>query len=276
MICKVKELLENPIFLKDFKIRKRKEDRKKIRIPGYMGYLAVLTLPLVVIGTIFIVSSGTATHDWWRQFSQITMAITIFLQLFYFIFKSISNSFSLFSSEKELRTYGGLISSMLSPADILHGKFMVAFYPLFLEITGFFPLFMGIGLLFKLSIGKIFAIYIINVIVIFFFTLLGLYCSMTSNSSSKSHSRAAFIAGFLLVGTLIIDSIIAALFSGFIPFTIFLNPGAAFASVLFSDQSSYNPTWFNLIGLICPLILLVLSIQLWHILKYETRRLPER
>ena len=274
MVERIKNLLDNPIFLKDYRIRERKESRKKIRIPGYLGYLAVLTLPLLIVGAIFLASNNTGTTYWWDEFIKITMVITIFLQLFYFIFKSITFSFPLFSNEKERRTYGGLISSMLTAKEILLGKFMVAFYPLFLEITGFLPLFIGLGLLFKMTIGKIMAVYIINVIVILFFTLLGLYCSLTSGSSSKSHSRAAFIAGFLVVGTLLIDAIIATLFSDFIPFTIFLNPGAAFASILFSEETS--PTWFHLIGIICPAILLLASFELWNILKYETARLPER
>ena len=274
MVDKVKALLDNPIFLKDFKIRERKESRKKVRIPGYLGYLAVLTLPLLIVGAIFLASNSSATTYWWDEFIKITMVITIFLQLFYFIFKSITFSFPLFSSEKERRTYGGLISSMLTAKEILMGKFLVAFYPLFLELTGFFPLFIGLGLLFKLKITQIFAVYIINLIVILFFTLLGLYCSLTSASSSKSHSRAAFIAGFLVVGTLLIDAIIATLFSDFIPFTVFLNPGAAFASVLFTDSTS--PTWFHLLGIICPAILLLGSIELWNIMKFEAARLPER
>lgn len=278
MFIKIKELLENPIFIKDYKIRKRRESRKKIRIPSYVGYLAVLTLPIIIIGMIFYLFKGGKNALWdenqWNQLSQSVITLTIFLQLFYFIFKSISNSFPLFSMEKELRTYNSLISSMLTSEDILKGKFLVAFYPLFLEITGLFPLFAILGLLFKLKISQIFAIYAMNVIFIIFFTLLGLYCSLTSNNSAKSHSRAAFIAGFLLVGTLLIDGIIFTMTHDFIPFSVFLNPGFAFASALYADKTS--PTWFTLIGYICPILLFLASIELWKIMVFETSRLPEK
>jgi len=278
MIGQIKNLLENPIFLKDFNIRKRKENRKKIRIPGYLGYLAVLTVPMIIIGMFYIITNSGDPQKWdghlWDEYLKTAMVITVFLQLIYFVFKSITYSFPLFSQEREQRTYGGLISSMMSPKDILRGKFMVAFYPLFLEVTGFLPLFVGIGLLFKMTIAQIGAIYIISVIVILFFTLLGLYCSLTSASSAKAHSRAAFIAGFLVLGTLLIDGLIATLAHDFIPFTVFLNPGAAFASVLFS--SSYSPAWFTLLALICPILLLLVSFALWQIMAFEASRLPEK
>lgn len=278
MLESIKKYLDNPIFLKDYNIRKRKDTRKKLRIPGYVGYLAVLTLPLITIGMIFMITKEGGPEQWsayvWDEFIKVSMVLTVYLQLFYFIFKGISYSFPLFSMEKEQRTYGGLISSMLTPGEILKGKFLVAFYPLFLELTGFLPLFIGLGLLFKLNFLQIFSVYFITLITMVFFILLGLYCSMTSRSSAKSHSRTAFIAGFLLVGTLLIDGVIASLAHDFIPFTIFLNPGAACASVLFTE--SHSPTWFSLMWVICPALLMLISFELWRIMNFEANRLPER
>jgi hypothetical protein len=241
-----------------------------------MGYLAVLILPVTILCTFQCIVNGSNVFEEynWQQISTSAIAITMFLQLFYFVFKSITASFTLFSSEKELRTYGTLLSSLMSPGEILKGKFLVAFYPLFMELTGFFPVFFGLGLLLNLKLYQIFGAYFLNLIVILFFTLLGLYCSLTSNNSAKAHSRSAFIAGFLLVGTLLLDGLISSVAHNFIPFTVFINPGFALGGLLYGDPDS--PTWLRALIVVCPFIMMLASYELWRVLSFESSRLPER
>ncbi|MCE1248527.1 MAG: hypothetical protein LWY06_17965 [Firmicutes bacterium] len=271
-----KEIFNNPIYIKDLYIRKRQESKKKFRIPGYVGYLAVLILPVTVLCSFQCIVNGASVFEEynWQQITGTAVAITVFLQLFYFVFKSITASFTLYSSEREQRTYGTLLSSLMTPEDILKGKFFVAFYPLFMELTGFFPVFFGLGMLLNMKIHQIFGTYILDLIVILFFTLLGLYCSLTSGSSAKAHSRSAFIAGFLLVGTLLIDGLISSIAHDFIPFTVFINPGFALGGLLFGGPDS--PVWLRALAVVCPFLMLVASYELWKVLSFESSRLPER
>ncbi|MCE1248528.1 MAG: hypothetical protein LWY06_17970 [Firmicutes bacterium] len=270
-------LLKNPIYIKAMYIKKRQESKKKLRIPSQAGYLAILFSPLIILSTFRYALHGAPSFDGsaWEGISYTALAITMFLQLLYFVFKSVTSSFTSYSSEKEMRTYGSLLSSLMLPEDILKGKFFVSFYPLFMELTCFFPLFAIMGILLKLNVYQIVGSYFLNLIVIIFFTLIGLYCSMISNNSSKAHSRAVFIAGFIMVGTLLVDGLIASVSQGTsVPVTVFINPGVALGGLLY--YSPALPFWFRAVVFVCPFLMLLGSLELWKVLSFETSRLPEK
>lgn len=268
-----KTLIENPIFMKDFTIMKHKETRKKFRVPGYVGYLAVLFLPLVLLSTYGAIESSRYGSFDFDSYVESAKVITIYLQLFYFIFKSISYSFNLFIREKENKTFESLIASQMSPVEILKGKFMVVFYPLFLELTGLLPVFFLLGLLFKFKLAQILGIYLINLLSIVFFTLIGFYASLVSKNSRQAHSWASLASGFFLVGTLIFDGIFSTLVSEFVPIMIFLNPGATLAAVSFTSYD--GPAWFKFLTFIQPLAMLMLSWILWEWCLNKISKIPE-
>lgn len=276
MLSKLRSIFSNPIFIKDYNINKRRRKGKEIHISSFFLLVISLSLPFFLLG-LLIRFSGVGWEHFCANYSSIGLLVIAILQFIYFAYKSISCSFSLFSIEREHRTLDGLISTLLTPDDIILGKFMVAFFPLFLELTGFLPLLMSLGFLFCLSQLKILLIYFMTLLFIHFFTVLGLYCSLSTLNTQRANSKAVLILGFLVIGTLVVDGLIWSLSVRIVPVvTMLLNPLASIVSVVFVE-SGYFAIVCILPALLCPVLTLTaISSMLWVNMRARLSNLPGR
>lgn len=275
MLSKLRSIFSNPIFIKDYNINKRRRKGKEIHISSFFLLVISLSLPFFLLG-LLIRFSGVGWEHFCANYSSIGLLVIAILQFIYFAYKSISCSFSLFSIEREHRTLDGLISTLLTPDDIILGKFMVAFFPLFLELTGYLPLMMSLGFLFCFSQLKILLIYFITLIFISFFTVLGLYCSLSTLNTQKANSRAVLISGFMIIGTLVIDGIICSLLGMMVPVaTMLLNPMASLWAVIYAGSMHFRII-FILPALLCPVMLIAISSMLWVNMRARLSNLPGR
>ncbi|MCD4783253.1 MAG: hypothetical protein K8T10_05395 [Candidatus Eremiobacteraeota bacterium] len=210
MIGLIKSFNQNPIYIKDQQIQKRLTSRNKLSIPPWLGYLTILLLPLIMYSLFSIKHPSFDVKDMRSIF-----IVTCFLQVIYFCYRGVSHSYNLITHEKEMKTYGNLISTMMSPREIVKGKFWMSFYPLAKELTIFFPLFFFIGFLLKVSIQSLIMIYIFGLIQIGFLSIVGLFFSARSRDSMSARSSAIGTLAFMVFGTYLIG-ILLSMASGFI------------------------------------------------------------
>ena len=214
MIKFIKQLNNNPVFIKEMMAHERVNSRKKFRLPSWVGYFAILLLPLVFTSLMFIGRSRLSIND-----MKSTFMVVIVLQTLYFTYRGASHAWSLIAKERELKTLGNLLSTALSPKEIVLGKFWAAFYPLAKELTLLLPVFVGMGILLGVGIFPLLLVYIINLIYIAFFGMVGLYFSGRSKTVIQARNNSIRVIAGLIVGTFLLATLITvvvfSIFGGF-------------------------------------------------------------
>lgn len=201
---------QNPVFIKDTNISRRIGGRKKWDIPSIFWYISLLVVPLIIgIIWVFKLGENIIAMKW------IFMGIC-YLQTICFSFRSVSRSWGLISKEREMQTYGNLLSTAMTARDIILGKFWVAFYPLARELTIGFLIFFIMGLLGGFHAFSIFLVYLFNLIHIAFFAMAGLYYSTVSSSSSAARGASMGVLAFLTFGSLVIMGSLGVLIDSFL------------------------------------------------------------
>ena len=170
MIGIIKKLNNNPVYIREITVQDRQNSRKNIRIPACTGYLAILLLP-VTIAILFSMSGNQLNTDDLKT----VFMITVFLQVLYYIYIGASHTWGLISGENEMRTYGNLISTGMSPDEIIQGKFWAAFFPPAKELTYLFPVFAAIGLLLQIHPFFLIQIYLLTLLFMALFSMVGMY-----------------------------------------------------------------------------------------------------
>ncbi|MCD4783252.1 MAG: hypothetical protein K8T10_05390 [Candidatus Eremiobacteraeota bacterium] len=195
----IKKLCDNPIFIKDLQVKKRLDSKKKFNISPVIGYLVILLLPLVVYAVSYqtVYYLHIATMQW-------LFVTTCFLQVLFFCYNSIFSSYNLISREKEMRTYGNLISTKVPPEGVVLGKLCFAAFPLIRDLTILSPVYFFTGYKCGLPAYSLIMLYIFTVAHILFFCMLGLYFSARAKNSRTSHSMAIVFTAILIVSTLLI------------------------------------------------------------------------
>lgn len=201
MIGLIRSFNQNPIYIKDQQIKRRLISRKKLAIPPWIGYITILLLPLIIYALFIIKDHAFRIEDMRNIF-----IATCFIQVMYFCYRGVSHSYNLITREKEMRTYGNLISTMMSPREIVKGKFWMSFYPLAKELTIFFPLFFFIGFVLKVSVQSLIMIYLFCLVHIGFLSIVGLFFSARNRDSMSARSSAIGTLAFMVFGTYLIGT----------------------------------------------------------------------
>lgn len=216
-------LNRNPVFIKDQNIQKRIASHNKHVTSPWIGYLTILLLPMVII-SLMSITKFEVSIDIMRYI----FVGTCHLQVIYFCYRSIIHSHDLIIKEKELNTYDNLMTTLMSPQEIVLGKFWQSFYPLAWEVTILFPLFAFIGLALGVTALKLVMTYVFTHIFIAFFSLIGLNLSSRSKSTYSARGSAIlafvlFLIGMPFFGIVIsiIISNILGMYKGFESVTIF-------------------------------------------------------
>lgn len=204
MIKLLENLNNNPVYIKEMKVRKRLNSRRKVKIPSWAGYLAILTLPAI----IYVLENGFYIKV--VDLRDISIA-TLFIQVIYFMYRAASASWGLISGEKEMKTYGNLISTGMSADEIVKGKFWSAFYPPARELTFFFPIFVISGTLLKIRMFLLLQAYLLTMLFTLFSAILGIYFSSRERNSTDARNNTVRTIVFLTIGVLIMSPIVVYL-----------------------------------------------------------------
>ncbi len=186
MINLWKKLNENPVYIREKLLFGREKARKKFVSPFFI-HLAILILPALSGYFYGIFDKGLPTDNLKTLFS-FSMDFSI---LFYLLVGF--GSCSLFARERERRTYDDLISTAMSPEEIVLGKFWFSFYPAAQEMTTYFPIYLIMGLLLKMSLLPLFLIYVFVLVIIALTSLTGLYFSINARTANEAGVRCSSI-----------------------------------------------------------------------------------
>ncbi len=241
----IKELDNNPLYLKEKIIQKRGRGKRRFSIPESTGYLAILLMPL-----FFLMAFNKWNYTILNDGVKITFGITCYLQILYFCYRALSASFYLIVKEKEQRTFLSIITTPITPEEILKGKFLSAFCPVAKELTLLFPLFLLLGILAKLSILKLLGVYFLSMGYIIFIITGGLWASTIARNSQVAHSWTGGIIGFMPLGTYVfamLMNVFVRIFTdscGLIEkatfFPLALNPFSHLSVLLYLDSYRHN------------------------------------
>ena len=211
-----KKLLSNPVFWLEnkFIIKNAFTSVKIFRLFSYLLYPVILLLlmhfsPMFLNGYDILIKSMFSCPGWGEE-----IVFIICVQSSYFSLKSLLVSSSFITRDKEYKRYESIISMKIKPADILKGKFLAVFIPLFLELTTFYALFIFIGVNYNLVPFSIIVIYVSNVIYIAFFSIMGFYFSSISTKSGIALKKS--MAWFVFIA--VIFPVFAVLSQYFFPF----------------------------------------------------------
>lgn len=241
MLHYLDKLNNNPIYFKEIKIQGRINSRRKLRIPSWSGYLAILLLPLALTLMLNTFKQRLSLNDLRSVFM-----ISVFLQVLYYIYRAASHAWGLISGEKEMKTYGNLISTGMSPDEIVKGKFWAAFFPLAKELTLLFPVFTAIGMLLQIPMLFLFLIYFLTVLFTAFFSMVGTYFSAREKTTAQSRENTVRTIAGLLVGTYIAGGIMMFLLSflfSSLSMYLFYSSWFAIPSVILSALSPLSSLW---------------------------------
>lgn len=196
-----KKLNENPVYIREKLLFSKEKARKKF-VSAFFIHLAILILPALSGYLYGIFDKGLPVDNLKILFS-FSMVFSI---LFYLVVGF--SSCSLFARERERRTYDDLISTAMSPEEIVLGKFWSSFYPAALEMTTYFPIYLIMGLLLKMSLLPLFLIYVFVLVVIALTSLTGLYFSINAQTADEAGVKCGSIlypiffvvSGFTILG----------------------------------------------------------------------------
>ena len=229
------KLYNNAIFLKDQVISHRQRTQRQ-EVETWVGFVIIFATPLLIVSMV------TSHKD--------TLAIMLIMELMFFSYRAVSNSYVRISSEKENRTFSSLVSSLYSPLDILLGYFWSAYKPVITKILLLIPIVFIIGWAIGFNpLLLIITIFFAKIYIILFtglFTVLGLYFSTTANSSKEARDKSmgtlmAVIYISMVIATLYLYKYWYFSFCHGKPYMLIGNPLLTKTSISFIFMNAFNP-----------------------------------
>ena len=184
----LQSLFDNPVFLKDNIINIRRnlnmspKERKKQRKNTILFFVIIILINWRLIAAIAF-NRGENLH---YLFHTMTVLISFIIMK-----RTLFASYFL-NSEKTKGTYDNLVSTMLSPGEIVTGKFWFTLYPALRNITLYYPLIFILGIFAKIPIPGLFALYILIVAAGAYFTIAGLYSAFPPSKEDTIISKALY------------------------------------------------------------------------------------
>jgi len=151
-------MINNPVYIIDRTVEKNLDRYKKLVMPCWSGYLAIVLIP-VILEVINILRHEDFYHS---GTFRVYFFLSCFFQIIYFCCKTILNASPLFIREKEQKILESIITTTLTPQEILRGKFLTVFYPLAYELTVLFPLFLFTGHIAGVHFFKLLILYLLT------------------------------------------------------------------------------------------------------------------
>jgi len=235
-------LWENPIFLRSRQVEARAlGSGPRAWLSRFGGGLLILLGPLAAY---LFFGFESVLHDpigWTRQALGPILGFSAFLFVLYTGTRALNGTFSAISLEKEQKTYDSLLSTLLTPNDVVAGKLAAGLWPVVRELLLVAPLGLALGTVagFPLKALLFTALCLVSALL---FGLLGLWSSYSSPTSPLANRKSTGCAAALLIGGPVLDWFIHVVNfragAEFQPVFTVLSPLAAASSI-----SSGGPLW---------------------------------
>lgn len=186
----MRRLLRNPILLREMEIRAGRDEG--YRLFNYSGpglFLLLLGSPAVfgmLIGDVITVKDGGSSVLW----PPAMFLVTAWLLVIYFSHAAARFCAGSVAIDRERGTLDALRMLPRSTADLFAGKYLAAIAPLLLEAVAAIPLLGLYSLLGSVRLGSVLAVGLLNLGVIVFFGLWGMFWSVRAREVITALSRA--------------------------------------------------------------------------------------
>jgi len=275
-------LSNNPIFFRETRVHPRNRGLRFQCILHLLVYPLIFIVPFLFVSFTYLISEHLDSYL--RDLKGILagcFTFAVVIQFFYIMGTSLATQTSL-TKEKEMKTYEGLVASLMSSEEILHGKLLVSLYPILLAILVFSPFFVAMGVLAGMSPLGLISVVLYSVGFSIFCGVVGLFASSVSSQSKKAQNIASSILAFLTLATGFVDFIILiTIHAAFpaapsFPVLSFLNPGAGFASAMMSSLNSPQDIGvFRFFWIVNFLLLTLMGFAFWRNALKNVKRVTD-
>lgn len=272
---------DNPVVFKETREPIRGRGIKFLTLLNTIIYPIIFVTPFCAVSIITLSREGF--HGIFENLQDILRACFYFstgAQFFYILISSVNNTQFSFTREKEQRTYDGLVSTLMKPAEILSGKLISGMYPVAYSLILYSPLFFVLGLFSGLSMMGLVIVFSFSLLFSWFCSVVGLFASAYSSSSGRAQSVSTAIIGSLIAGTFIVDVFINLMiqacdhhFNDPLPIATMFNPGLGYISAACCYCNPFSE-WFSYFWILQAMILIVLTKTLWSLTVKRIGEIP--
>lgn len=228
-------LWENPIFLRSRQVESRAlGSGPRAWMARFGGGVLILLGPLAAYLFFGLESVLQDPLRWVHQVLGPILGFSAFLLVLYSVTRALNGTFSAISLEKEQKTYDSLLSTLLTPSDVVAGKLAAGLWPIVRELLITAPLGVTLGVVAGYPTQALLFVALTLVCAVFF-GVLGLWASYSSPTSPLANRKASGIAAFLMIGGPVVDWFIHVVNvrsgADFQPVFTLLSPLAAASSI---------------------------------------------
>ncbi|MDV4152049.1 ABC transporter permease subunit [Clostridium sp. AL.422] len=236
----------------------RNESKLSVRTPRF-SFMIIIYIAVLAVGTLLFYNSYSSEvyYSGINPQSAVTLYIAMaVIQAILLMFIVPSLTATSICSEREKQTLDILLSTRLSPLQIIFGKLSASSLKVIMLVVCTIPLYAICGLIGGVKISNILLLtgsFIINTI---FVGAIGVFISAYSKTSKAATALTYALVLFIFVGTIVIAYIILMLnmykgsYSGTtpeMPIIAYLSPAIGFFTML-SNQVGFGGNSFYIIG----------------------------
>lgn len=263
-------MINNPVLRKELLLRYRVRQSKAILI-GIGGAIAL------IVGWLHWLVFRWITTDPSASSASAAWGVIMALQFLLVCLVAPSITANLITQEKEQQSWDMLVTTLLTPREIIYGKLLARLASLavilllFLPMTAFCALMSNLraaGSLDHVTIVQFFGAYLLIGVTATFFATFGMYASWKLKRTLYAIMASyTFIVGILTLGTLLATSALSVFIHDSHLFDtcplLWVNPGYLFAvTVSLNNPGPYMQPGFLVVGLLSYAFLTVL--MLWR------------
>jgi hypothetical protein len=275
--------MQNPVFFKETKVLPKRKGMMFQKVVNVVVYPLFYIVPFLFVSLTFLSSQSYSQylHDI-KNILQGCFYFSVGAQFFYILGSVLNNTQLAFTREKEQKTYDSLVSTLMTPQEIMMGKMTVGIYPLLLSLGAYSPLFFIMGLLSGCTAYGLISVFVFSLCFALFVGVVGLFASVLSPDGKRAQSTASTILGILILGTGFLDFLTYMGFhsvipgSYFFPLFSFFNVGAGYASTIYccAAQSWNNVNYFHYFWLGNLVVMAIMTAVMWKLSLNKLKDIP--
>jgi hypothetical protein len=276
-------LMQNPVFFKETKVLPKRKGMMFQKVVNVVVYPLFYVVPFLFVSLTYLSTQSFTQylHDI-KNILQGCFYFSIGAQFFYILGSVMNNTQHAFTREKEQKTYDSLVSTLMTPKEIMMGKMAVGIYPLMLSLGAYAPLFFLMGILGGCTTFGLVSVFVFSFCFAIFCGVVGLFSSVISPEGKRAQSTASTILGILILGTGFLDFLaymgVHTVIPGsyFFPLFSFFNIGAGYASAIYccSANAWNHINYFHFFWLGNLVVMALMTIILWKLSLNRLKDIP--
>lgn len=277
--------MSNPVVFKETREYPKSRRMRFSMLLNSIFYPCMFVAPFLVVTTFCLYTDRGFNVRWFLDnLDEIVRGSFIFstvIQFFYLLIASTNGTLYAFTREREQKTYDSLMSTLLSPREIMNGKLIVGLYPVLKTLLMYSPLFVLIGLFSEIPLRGLLIVMAYSVGFCLFCGVSGLFVSAFSTTTVRAHALIASLLGGIIVVPFIFDYFINVslyhfgLFHDPIPFFTLVSPGLGYASAA-CWYSTTHFHWFWGAWIAQTALMLIITAVLWKMTMRKIGSIPTK